>query len=90
MTDSTTPRAADLDDRARTTIDRAASSAHGAVDRAHDTVDQMQQRAHDVADRVSGATSQRVHDASRWIADHPMKALAGALVAGYLVGRMRH
>ena len=66
----------------REKLDRAASTAH-------DTVDRMQHKAHEMTDRVSSETDRYYQGATQWIAAHPMQALMGALVTGYVVGRLR-
>lgn len=68
--------------QAREKLDRAASSAH-------ETVDRMHHKAHEMTDRLSTETDRYYQSATQWIAAHPMQALMGALVAGYVFGRMR-
>lgn len=66
----------------RVTLDRAASTAHETVDRVH-------RRAAQVSDRVATEGDRMYHQACDWVAGHPIQAVAGALVAGYLFGRIR-
>lgn len=68
--------------QAREKVDRVASSAH-------ETVDRLQERAHAMTDRLSTETDRYYQSATQWISAHPMQALMGALVAGYIFGRMR-
>jgi ElaB/YqjD/DUF883 family membrane-anchored ribosome-binding protein len=66
----------------RAKLDRAATAAHDTVDRVHRTASEM-------TDRVSTEGERMYAQACDWIAAHPMQAVAGALVAGYLFGRIR-
>ena len=63
-------------------LDRAAQTAHETVDRVH-------HRAAQVTDRVTSDGERMYADACEWVASHPVQAVAGALVAGYLIGRIR-
>ena len=63
-------------------LDRAAHAAHETVDRVH-------QRAAQVTDRVTSDGERMYADACDWVASHPVQAVAAALVAGYLIGRIR-
>lgn len=63
-------------------IDRAAQSAHETVDRVHRRAMDLTERATTEGDRMYQATC-------NWIAAHPMQAVLGALVVGYLYGRVR-
>ena len=63
-------------------IDRAAQSAHDTVDRVHRRAVELSERATTEGDRMYQATC-------NWIAAHPMQAVLGALVVGYLYGRVR-
>lgn len=64
------------------TLDQAASKAHATVDRVH-------RKATQVSDRVSTQGEQLASDACGWVKKHPVQAVAGALLAGYLIGRIR-
>jgi hypothetical protein len=63
-------------------IDRAAQSAHETVDRVHRRAVEITERATTEGDRMYQATC-------NWIAAHPIQAVLGALVVGYLYGRVR-
>lgn len=63
-------------------LDTAASKAHDTIDRVHRTATQ-------VTGRVTTDGERMVEQACTWIAAHPIKAVAGALLAGYLFGRIR-
>ena len=69
-------------DAARERIDAAADTVHSTVDRVH-------QRASDVADRVTRGTDRYVQSTAQWITEHPLQALFGAVLAGYLFARLR-
>jgi ElaB/YqjD/DUF883 family membrane-anchored ribosome-binding protein len=75
-----------LDDSAgaapRAKLDQAATVAHDTVDRVH-------RKASEVTDRVSTEGERMYAQACDWIAAHPMQAVACALAAGYLFGRIR-
>jgi len=63
-------------------LDTAASKAHETIDRVHRTATQ-------VTGRVATDGERMVAQGCSWIAAHPIKAVAGALLAGYLFGRIR-
>jgi hypothetical protein len=63
-------------------IDRAAQSAH-------ETVDRVSRRAVELTERAT-SEGERMYEATcNWVAAHPMQAVLGAFVAGYLYGRIR-
>ena len=68
------------DSRAR--LDQAASKAHETVDRVH-------RKATEVTDRVTTEGERMYEQACGWVAHHPVQAVAGALLVGYLFGRIR-
>lgn len=80
FSDAAGPDAAVSDPRAK--LDQAASKAHETVDRVH-------RKATEVTDRVSTQGDRMYRQACNWVSAHPMQAIAGALVAGYLFGRIR-
>ena len=63
-------------------LDQAASKAHETVDRVH-------RKATQVSDRVTTQGEEMYSDACNWVKAHPVQAVAGALFAGYLIGRIR-
>jgi ElaB/YqjD/DUF883 family membrane-anchored ribosome-binding protein len=67
---------------AQVRLDQAASKAHETVDRVHRT-------ATAVTERVSTQGEHMYQQACGWISAHPVQAIAGALAAGYLFGRLR-
>lgn len=71
------------------TREAARAKLDAAADTMHSTVDRVHQRASDVADRVTRGTDRYVQSTAQWISEHPMQALLGAMVAGYLFARMR-
>jgi hypothetical protein len=63
-------------------IDRAAQTAH-------ETVDRVSRRAVELTERAT-TEGERMYEATcNWVAAHPMQAVLGAFVAGYLYGRIR-
>lgn len=66
----------------RAKLDRAATTAHDTVDRVH-------RKASEVTDRVSTEGERMYAETCDWISAHPMQAVAAALAAGYLFGRLR-
>jgi len=60
-----------------------------AASKAHDTVDRVHRSAVDMTDNVSTQGERMYQDACNWVAAHPLQAVAGALLAGYLFGRIR-
>lgn len=64
-------------------IDRAAQTAHDTVDRVHRRALEMSERATTEGDRMYQASC-------AWVSAHPLQAVLGAFVAGYLYARMRH
>jgi hypothetical protein len=63
-------------------IDRATQAAH-------ETVDRVSRRALDLTDRATTEGERMYQATCGWIAAHPVQAVVGALVAGYLYGRIR-
>jgi ElaB/YqjD/DUF883 family membrane-anchored ribosome-binding protein len=55
-----------------------------AADRAHEALDQ----AADQAETLANGTEKLLDTASRYIAAHPLRSLAIALAAGYLLNRL--
>ena len=80
-------------------IDKATQPVHSTVDRAasvaHSTVDKLASGASTVAGKVSehahlltDVPLQAVDYSKAYIKDHPLQAVGGALLLGYLFGRM--
>ncbi|HVF64083.1 MAG TPA: hypothetical protein VNE58_08820 [Casimicrobiaceae bacterium] len=69
-------------DQAQNRIDETASKMHDTIDRVHRT-------AADLTDRVSTDGERMYREACDWVSAHPMQAVGGALLAGYLIGRLR-
>lgn len=72
--------AGDTDPHAK--LDQAASKAHETVDRVH-------RKATEVSERVTTEGGRMYEQACGWVSEHPVQAVAGALFAGYLFGRIR-
>ena len=66
----------------RDKLDQAASKAHETVDRVH-------RKATEVTERVTTEGDRMYQQACGWVSAHPVQAIAGALLAGYLFGRIR-
>ena len=60
-----------------------------APSKAHATVDRVRRKATEMTDRVTTQSDRMYQQACGWVSAHPVQALAGALVAGYLFGRLR-
>lgn len=80
-------------------IDKATQPAHSTVDRAasmaHSTVDKLASGANSVAGKVSehahlltDVPLQAVDYSKAYIKDHPLQAVGGALLLGYIFGRL--
>lgn len=80
-------------------IDKATQPAHSTVDRAasvaHSTVDKLASGASTVAGKVSehahlltDVPLQAVDYSKAYIKDHPLQAVGGALLLGYVFGRL--
>ena len=80
-------------------IDKATQPAHSTVDRAasmaHSTVDKLASGANTVAGKVSehahlltDVPMQAVDYSKAYIKDHPLQAVGGALLLGYVFGRL--
>ncbi len=80
-------------------IDKVTQPAHSTVDRAasvaHSTVDKLASGANTVAGKVSehahlltDVPLQAVDYSKAYIKDHPLQAVGGALLLGYLFGRL--
>ena len=73
---------ADASPDSRDKLDQAASKARATVDRVY-------RKANEMTDRVTTQGDRMYQQACGWVSAHPVQALAGALVAGYLFGRLR-
>ena len=83
---NTYPEAEDAASMART---QTRDKLDQAATKVHDTVDRVHRRAVDMTDNVSTQGERMYADACNWISAHPLQAVAGALLAGYLFGRIR-
>lgn len=81
------------------TIDKMADPARNTVDRlsgaAHETVDKLASDASHVADRfseqarwVSEAPSRALDCSKSWVQERPLEAVGGALLLGFIFGRL--
>ena len=75
-------------------LDNAAGAApqaklDHAANLAHDTVDRVHRKASEVTGRVSTEGERMYAQACDWVSAHPVQAVAAALAAGYLFGRLR-
>ena len=82
---ATTDRVADA---AAAQVDRLSNSAHRAVDSATDAAASAAGWASNVADKASDIQTKAVESASATIRQQPLTYVAGALVIGYLLGRL--
>jgi ElaB/YqjD/DUF883 family membrane-anchored ribosome-binding protein len=82
---ATTDRVADA---AAAQVDRLSGTAHRAVDGAADTARTATNWASGVADQASEMRTKAVESASDAIRQQPLAIVAGALVIGYLIGRL--
>lgn len=79
----------EAEDAVSTTRTQTRDKLDQAATKVHDTVDRVHRRAVDMTDNVSSQGERMYDDACNWIAAHPVQAVAGALLAGYLFGRIR-
>src|ERR1700674_2493623 len=75
-------------DKTAAQIDRLSGSAHRALDSAADAATAATSWASDVADQAVEIQSKAAESASAAIRQKPITILAGALVIGYLIGRL--
>jgi ElaB/YqjD/DUF883 family membrane-anchored ribosome-binding protein len=79
---SSTGAEGDVGSYAQESLDQAASKVHATVDRVH-------RRATNLTDQVTSQGERTYQQACAWVSDHPLQAIGGALVIGYLFGRLR-
>jgi len=77
-----------LAEKATAQVDRLSDSAHRAVDSAADAAASAAGWASDVADQAGQIQAKAVDSASAAIRSKPIAIVAGALVIGYLLGRL--
>lgn len=82
---ATTDRVADA---AAMQVDRLSGTAHRAVDSAADVASSATGWASNVADQAGEIQTKAVESASAAIREKPITIVAGALVIGYLLGRL--
>jgi ElaB/YqjD/DUF883 family membrane-anchored ribosome-binding protein len=75
-------------DKATAQVDRLKGSVHRAVDDAADTATSAAEWASTIPEQAKQAQTRLTDSASASIRARPMTAVAGALVVGYLVGRL--
>ena len=75
-------------DKATAQVDRLSGSAHRAVDKAADAASSAAGWASDISDQAQQVQTQLVESASSAIRARPIATVAGALVIGYLLGRL--
>lgn len=88
----TTDRIADkanaFADKANAQVDRLKGTAHRAVDAAADTANSAAEWASAIPDQARQVQTRLTDAASASIRARPITTVAGALVIGYLVGRL--
>ena len=75
-------------DKATAQVDRLSGAAHRAVDSAADAASSAAGWASDISDQAQQVRTQVVDSASAAIRARPITIVAGALVVGYLLGRL--
>jgi len=75
-------------DKAAAGVDRLSDTAHRAVDTAADAASSAAVWASDVSNQAGKVQAQLMESASSEIRARPITAVAGALVIGYLLGRL--
>jgi ElaB/YqjD/DUF883 family membrane-anchored ribosome-binding protein len=78
----------ELANKATQQVDRLAGSAHRAVDKAADAASFAAGWASDISQQAGEMQTQAVESASAAIRARPIATVAGALVIGYLLGRL--
>jgi hypothetical protein len=75
-------------DKAAAQVDRSAAAAHRAVDTAADATMSAGEWASAMADQAQQVQTRLTESASASIRARPIVTVAGALVVGYLLGRL--
>ena len=75
-------------DQATAQVDRSAEAVHRAVDSAADTAMSAAEWASTIAEQAKQAQTRLTESASASIRARPIATVAGALVVGYLLGRL--
>jgi methyl-accepting chemotaxis protein len=75
-------------DKAATQVDRSAEAVHRAVDSAADATTSAAEWASTIAEQAQQVQMRLTESASASIRARPIATVAGALVVGYLLGRL--
>jgi hypothetical protein len=75
-------------DKATTQVDRSADAVHRAVDSAADAATSAAEWASTIPEQARQVQTRLTESASASIREHPIATVAGALVVGYLLGRL--
>ena len=77
-------------DKAASQVDRLSGTAHRAVNSAADAASSAAEWASAIPEQAKQVQTRLTEAASASIREHPIAIVAGALVVGYLLGRLRH
>ena len=75
-------------DQANAQVDRSAEAVHRAVDSAADTATSAAEWASTIAEQARQVQARLTESASTSIRARPIATVAGAIVVGYLLGRL--
>ena len=75
-------------DKATTQVNRSAETVHRAVDNAADAATSAAEWASTIAEQAKQAHTRLTESASASIRARPIATVAGALIVGYLLGRL--
>jgi ElaB/YqjD/DUF883 family membrane-anchored ribosome-binding protein len=75
-------------DVSRSTIDRVSATAHQVIDDATSAATPAANWLSEQVDVVDGSRKKLVGESSRYISTNPLKAVAIAIAAGYLISRI--
>jgi ElaB/YqjD/DUF883 family membrane-anchored ribosome-binding protein len=78
----------DAASRARPAIDKAASMAHEAADKLSNVGSQTADWMSTQGEHLSAAQKKLVEDTCRYVSANPLKSIAMALAAGYVISRI--
>ena len=76
--------------KANPAIDRVAAMAHQAVDKAADAAAPTADWLAEQGESLNATQKKFVADTCSYISAHPLKAVASAVVAGFLISRLIH
>src|ERR1700687_2876150 len=77
-------------DKAASQVDRLSGTAHHAVNRAADAASSAAEWASAIPEQMKQVQTRLTEAASASIRERPIAIVAGALVVGYLLGRLGH